>query len=91
MKLLGNTENKITKHTNGESVHHLEITVVVLGHCNIVNNDYQQDSTVLYTFIPNKPFSSLSEIYLKNLIQNFKKLKCGLQTKTVNHQKQKIK
>ena len=43
MKLLGNTENKITKHKNGEDVLHLKITEVVLVHYNIVNNDYQQD------------------------------------------------
>ena len=51
MKLLGSTENKITKDKNGENVPHLEITEVVLVHCNIVNNDYQQDSRVLYTFV----------------------------------------
>ena len=62
MKLLGSTENKITKDKNGENVPHLEITEVVLVHCNIVNNDYQQDSRVLYTFFPNKPFGSLLEI-----------------------------
>ena len=61
-KLLGSTENKITKDKNGENVPHLEITEVVLVHCNIVNNDYQQDSRVLYTFVPNKPFGSLLEI-----------------------------
>ena len=44
MKLLGSTENKITKNKNGENVPHLEVTEVVLVHCNIVNNDYQQDS-----------------------------------------------
>ena len=43
MKLLGSTENKITKDKNGENVPHLEITEVVLVHCDIVNNDYQQD------------------------------------------------
>ena len=43
MKLLGSTESKITKDRNGENVPHLEITEVVLVHCNIVNNDYQQD------------------------------------------------
>ena len=59
MKLLGSTENKITKNKNGENVPHLEITAVLLAHCNIVNNDYQQDSIVLYNFIPNKPFGSL--------------------------------
>ena len=41
MKLLGSTENEITKDKNGENVLHLEITKVVLVHCNIVNNDYQ--------------------------------------------------
>ena len=40
MKLLGSTENKITKDKNGENVPHLEITEVVLVHFNIVNNDY---------------------------------------------------
>ena len=59
MKLLGSIENKITKDKNGENVPHLEITEVVLVHCNIANNDYQQDSRVLYTFVPNKPFVSL--------------------------------
>ena len=48
-KLLGITENKITKYENGENVPHLEITKVVLVLCNTVNNDYQQDSKVLYT------------------------------------------
>ena len=54
MKLLGSTENKITKGKNGENVPHLEITEVALVHCNIVHNDYQQDSKVLYAFVPNK-------------------------------------
>ena len=62
MKLLGSTENKITKDKNDENVPHLEITEVVLVHCNIVNNDYQQDSGVLFTFVPNKPFGSQLEI-----------------------------
>ena len=68
MKLLENTKNKITKDKNGENVPHLEITEVVLLHCNIVNNDYQQDSRVLYTFVPNKPFGSLLEISPANYI-----------------------
>ena len=68
MKLLGSTENKITKDKNGENVPHLEITEVVLVHCNIVNNDYQQDSRVLYTFVSNKPFGSLLEISPTNHI-----------------------
>ena len=43
-----------TKHKNDENMPHLEITEVVLIHCNIVNNSYQQDSKVLYIFVPNK-------------------------------------
>ena len=62
MKLVGSTKNEITKDKKGENVSHLEITEVVLVHCNIVNNDYQQDSRVLHTFVPNKPFGSLLEI-----------------------------
>ena len=59
---------KITKDKNGENVHHLEITEAILVNCNIVNNDYQQDSRVLYTFVPNKPFDSLLEISPKDHI-----------------------
>ena len=59
MKLLGSTENKITKDKKGENVLHLEITEVILTHCNIFNNNYQQDSRVLYRFLRNKPFGSL--------------------------------
>ena len=68
MKLLGSTKNKITKDKNGENVPHLEITEVVLVHCNIVNNDYQHDSRVLYKFLPNKSFGSLLEISPTNHI-----------------------
>ena len=68
MKLLGSTEKKINKDKNGENVPHLEITEIVLVYCNIVNNDYQQDSRVLYTFVPNKPFGSLLEISPTNHI-----------------------
>ena len=50
MKLLGSTKNKIIKDENGKNVPILEITEVILVHCNIVNNDYQEDSRVLYTF-----------------------------------------
>ena len=68
MKLLGSTKNKTIKDKNGENVPHLEITAVVLVHCDIFNNDYQQDSRVLYTFVPNKPFGSLLEISPTNHI-----------------------
>ena len=68
MKLLASTENKITKDKNSKNVLHLEITEVVLVHCDIVNNDYQQDSRILYTFVPNKPFGRLLEISPTNYI-----------------------
>ena len=68
MKLLGSTKNEITKGKNGENVPHLEITEVVLVHCDIVNNDYQQDPRVSYTFVPNKPFGSLLKISPANYI-----------------------
>ena len=47
---------------------HLEITELVLVHFNLVNNDYQQDSRILYTFTPNKPLGSLLEISPTNHI-----------------------
>ena len=68
MKLLGNTKSKIAKDKNGENAPHLEITEVVLVHCYIVNNDYQKDSTVFYTFVPNKSFGELLDISHKNFI-----------------------
>ena len=84
IKLLGSTKNKITKDKNGENLPHIEITEVVLVHCNIVNNDYQQDSRVLYTFVPNKPFDNLSEIsptnhiFLKTFNSEYDKIKVWL-------------
>ena len=66
MKLLGSTESKITKDKNSENVPHLEVVELVLVHCNLVNNDYQQDSRILYTFVPNKAFGSLLEVLLPN-------------------------
>ena len=68
MNLVGSMENKITENKNGENVPHLEIIEVVLVLCNMVNNDYQQCSRVLYTFVSNKSFGSLLETSLKNHI-----------------------
>ena len=64
VKLLGSIENKITKGKNGKNVPHLEITKAVLVQCNIVNNDYQQDSIVLYVY--SKLFCQLLEISTSN-------------------------
>ena len=68
MKLLGGTKSKITKNENGENVPQLEISKVLLIHCNIVSNDYQQDSGVLHTFVPNKSLCQLLDISPNNFI-----------------------
>ena len=67
MKLLGSTKSKITK--------------LVLLDCNLINSDYHQDSRILYTFVPNKPFGSLLEIsptnhvFLKTFNSEFQEIK----------------
>ena len=68
MTVLGITKRKISKNENGENVPYLEFTEVALIHCNFVNNSYQQNSRVLYTFVPNKLFGQLLDISPKNLI-----------------------
>ena len=72
MRLLGSTKSKITKNKNGEEVPHLT---------NLFNNNCQQDSRILYTFVPNKPFDSLLEIsptnhiFLKTFSSEFQEIK----------------
>ena len=68
MRLLGTTESKITKHKNDENVPHLEIVELVLIHCNLVNDNYQQNSRILHTLVPNEPFGGLLEISPPNHI-----------------------
>ena len=68
MILLGSTKNKITEDEIGENIPHLEITEVVLVHCDIFNNDYEQNLRVLYTFVPNKSFGKLLDISPNNFI-----------------------
>ena len=62
IKFLGSTKSKTTKDKNGDNVPYLQIREVVLIHCNVVNNSYQQNSRVLHTFVPNKSFSQLLDI-----------------------------
>ena len=62
MKLLGSTKKVVDKDKNGERVPKLEIVEVVLVHCNLVKNDYQHTSKVLFTFVPNKKFGKLINI-----------------------------
>ena len=70
--------NSVTSLVNGP---HLEIVELVLVHCNLVNNDYQQDSRILHIFVPNKTFGSLLEIsptnqfFLKTFNSEFQEVK----------------
>ena len=81
MKSLGSTENKITKDKNSQNVPHLEVVELVLVHCNLVNNNYQQHSRILCTFVPNKTFDRLLEIsppndvFLKTFNSEFREIK----------------
>ena len=56
IKLLGSTKSKIPKNGNVENFPNMEVNEVVLIHRNIVTNNYQRNSRVLYTLIPNKSF-----------------------------------
>ena len=62
MRLLGSAKKDVDKDKNGEDVPKLESVEVVLVHCNLVNNSYQQASKVLFTFVPNKQFGQLITI-----------------------------
>ena len=62
MKLLGSTKKVVDKDKNGEIVPKLESVEVVLVHCNLVKNDYQHTSKVLFSFVPNKQFGQLINI-----------------------------
>ena len=59
MELLGSAKNRTTRDNNRENVSYSEIIEIVLVHCNIVNNDYQQDTRVLHIFVLNKSFGQL--------------------------------
>ena len=81
MILLGSTESKIAKDKNGENVPHLETVELVLIHFNFGNNNYKQNSQILYIFVPNEPLGSLLEIsppnhiFLKTFNSEFQKIK----------------
>ena len=62
MKFLGSTKIKMNKDKYNEDVPNLEIADVVLDHCNILNNNCQQNTRVLYTFVPTKSFGQLLDI-----------------------------
>ena len=71
MKLFGSNTSKITKDETGENMLHLEITEVILFHCNIINNDYQKDSRYLYKFINYQIFHPRRLYFQKCLTKNF--------------------
>ena len=81
MKLHRRAENKITKDKSGENIPRLEVVELVLVHCNLVNKNSQQDSRILYAFVPNKTFGSLLEIsptnhvFLKTFNSEFQEIK----------------
>ena len=71
MKLLGSTENKVNKNKdNNKKIIMIIMIIIIIVHCNIVKNYYQQDSRVLYKFVPKKTFGSLLEISLKKYQKN---------------------
>ena len=93
IKLLGSTKKDVNKDKDGEIVPKLESVKLVLVHCNLVKNDYQQLSKVLFTFDPNKQFGQLKNISARSLTMmkllklNFLMLKFGLQIKLVKNLK----
>ena len=68
MKLLGSTKDIIDADKNSENVPKLENVEVVLVHCNLVNNTYQQASRVLFTFVPTKQYGQLISISPQSLV-----------------------
>ena len=94
MKLLGSTKKNVDKDKDGENLPKLESVETVLVHCNLVKNDYQHTSKVLFTFIPNKQFGQLINISPHSLTMmntvNIEFFSVGLQIKLVKHLKSKI-
>ena len=72
MKLLGSTKKDVDQDKDGEDVPKLESVEVVLDHCNSVNNNYQQTSKVLLTFIPNEQFGQLISVSPHSLTKHNK-------------------
>ena len=80
MKLLGSTKDIIDEDKNSDNVSRLENVEVVLVHCNLVNNAYQQHSRVLCTFVPTKQYGQLISIsphslaFLKTMNTDFSEI-----------------
>ena len=89
MKLLGSTSSIIDKDKISDTVPKLENVEVVLVHCNLVNDSYQQASRVLFTFVPNKQYGQLisispnSLIFLKTMNTEFSEIEIRLLIKII--------
>ena len=94
MRLLGSTKKYVDKDKNGETVQKLESTEVVLVYCNLVKNDYQHISKVLFKFVPSKQFGPLINISPHSLTMmstvNTEFLSVKVCLKLVKHLKLKI-
>ena len=97
MKLLGSTKKDVDSYKNSKNVAKLESVEVVLIHCNLVKNDYQHSSKVLFSFVPNKQFGQLKNVSTNTLTmmntvntEFFFLLTFGLQIKLAKHLKLKI-
>ena len=90
MKLLGSTKDIFDSDKNSENVPRLENVEVVLVHCNLVNNSYQQASRVLFTFVPNKQYGQLISIlphefvFLKTINTEFSEIEVWFTGKNNN-------
>ena len=62
MRLLGSSKSIINKDKDGELVPKIEHVEYILVHCNLVKNNYQKNSKLLYSFVPNKTFGELIDI-----------------------------
>ena len=85
MKLLGSAKKDVDSYKNSEKKLKIEIVEIVLAHCNLVKNDYQYTSEVLFSFVPKNQFGQLI-----NTTQNFLLLKFGLQMKLVKNLKLRV-
>ena len=96
MKLLGSTKKDVDSDKNSENVPKLESVEVVLVQCNLVKNDYQHKSKVLFSFVLNKKFGQLINISphsltMMNIVNTeFSFVEVWLQMKLVKHLKLKI-
>ena len=96
MKPLASTKKVVDKYKNGENVPKLESIEVVLVYCNLVKNDYQHASQVLFTFVPNKQFGQLLNIFphvftmMNTINTEFSSLEVGSQINQVKHLRLKI-